>query len=55
MAAIGETLQQRIQRFTGFDVYHFSFFKQGFMHTLEEIPRVRSPIEFYASITIAGF
>ena len=28
----GETVQQRIQRLTGFDVYQCPFCKQGFMH-----------------------
>ena len=50
----GETVQQRIQRLTGFDLYHCPFCKQGFMHTLEEIPRVRSPSGFFASIMITG-
>jgi hypothetical protein len=48
----GETVQQRIQRLTGFDVYQCPFCKQGFMHTLEEMPRVRSPSGFYASIML---
>jgi len=48
----GETVQQRIQRLTGFDVYQCPFCKQGFMHTLEEMPRIRSPSGFYASIML---
>lgn len=48
----GETVQQRIQRLTGFDVYQCPFCKQGFMHTFEEMPRVRSPSGFYASIML---
>ena len=48
----GETVQQRIQRLTGFDVYQCPFCKQGHMHILEEIPRVRSPSGFYASIMV---
>jgi hypothetical protein len=48
----GETVQQRIQRLTGFDLYQCPFCKQGFMHTLEEVPRVRSPSGFYASIML---
>lgn len=48
----GETVQQRIQRLTGFDVYQCPFCKQGFMHMLEEMPRVRSPSGFYASIML---
>jgi len=50
----GETVQQRIQRLTGFDVYQCPLCKQGFMHTLEEMPRVRSPSGFYASIMTTG-
>ena len=50
----GETVQQRIQRLTGFDLYQCPFCKQGFMHTLEEMPRVRSPSGFYASIMATG-
>ena len=46
-----ETVQQRIQRLTGFDVYQCPFCKQGFMHVVEEMSRVRSPSGFYASIT----
>jgi len=49
-----ETVQQRIQRLTGFDVYQCPLCKQGFMHTLEEMPRARSPSGFYASIMITG-
>lgn len=44
-----ETVQQRIQRLTGFDLYQCPFCKQGFMHMLEEMPRARSPSGFYAS------
>jgi len=38
-----ETVQERIKRLTGFDVYQCPFCKQGTMHTVEVIPRIRSP------------
>ena len=43
-----ETTQERIKRLTGFDVYRCPFCKQGTMHRVEELPRVRSPTSFYA-------
>jgi hypothetical protein len=46
-----ETVQQSIHRLTGFDVYQCPFCKQGFMHVLEVMPRIRSPSGFYAQIT----
>ena len=39
-----ETVQERIKRITGFDVYLCPFCKQGSMHTVEVIPRIRSPV-----------
>lgn len=45
-----ETVQERIKRLTGFDVYRCPFCKTGTMHRIEELPRVRSPSGFYASI-----
>jgi hypothetical protein len=45
-----ETTQQRIKRLTGFDVYQCPFCKQGMMHVVEEMPRVRSPTGYYAII-----
>ncbi len=38
-----ETTQERILRLTGFDVYQCPFCKTGRMHTIEIVPRVRSP------------
>ncbi len=38
-----ETVQQRIQRLTGFDVYQCPYCKKGYMHNIEELPRIRSP------------
>lgn len=45
-----ETVQQRIHRLTGFDLHQCPFCKQGFMHVLEVMPRIRSPSGFYAQI-----
>ncbi|HJY63830.1 MAG TPA: transposase [Ignavibacteria bacterium] len=39
----GESVQERIKRLTGFDVYQCPFCKQGIMHTVEVLPRIRSP------------
>ena len=41
-----ETTQERILRLTGFDVYRCPFCKQGQMHTVEIIPKIRSPVKF---------
>jgi len=41
-----ETTQQRILRLTGFDVYKCPFCKEGQMHTVEIIPKIRSPVKF---------
>ncbi len=43
-----ETVQERLQRLTRFDVYLCPFCKKGQMHRLEELPKVRSPATFYA-------
>lgn len=40
---VKETTQERILRLIGFDVYQCPFCKIGRMHTIEIIPRVRSP------------
>jgi hypothetical protein len=42
-----ETIQQRLKRLTGFDVYQCPFCRKGTMHRMEELPRVRSPAAFY--------
>ena len=41
-----ETVQQRFKRLTGFDVYRCPYCKQGKMHKTEELPRIRSPVDF---------
>ena len=41
-----ETVQQRIERLTGFDVYQCPYCKKGHMHTIEVLPRIRSPGNF---------
>ena len=38
-----ETVQQRIERLTGYDVYKCPYCKKGHMHTIEVLPRIRSP------------
>jgi len=38
-----ETAPQRILRLTGFDRYQCPFCKAGIMHTVELLPRIRSP------------
>ena len=38
-----ETVQQRIRRLTGFDVYQCPFCKKGQMHIVDVLPRIRSP------------
>lgn len=43
-----ETNQERIKRLTGFDVYRCPFCKKGVMQRVEELPRVRSPTNFYS-------
>ncbi len=46
-----ESPQERLLRLTGFDVYRCPFCKQGTMCRIEELPRVRSPSDFYAQNT----
>ena len=41
-----ETVQQRIERLTSFDVYQCPYCKKGHMHTIEVLPRIRSPANF---------
>ena len=41
-----ETTLERIVRLTGFDVYKCPFCKEGQMHTVEIIPKIRSPVKF---------
>jgi hypothetical protein len=38
-----ETVQQRMKRLTGFDLYQCPFCKQGTMHIVDVLPRIRSP------------
>ena len=38
-----ETTQERLLRITGFDMYQCPYCKTGRMHTIEIVPRVRSP------------
>lgn len=45
-----ESSQQRLLRLTGFDVYLCPVCKKGYMHTFEELPKIRSPTTFYAII-----
>ena len=48
-----ETTQERLMRLTGFDVYLCPFCKQGIMHRIEDMPRVRSPTIMYSQV-VAG-
>lgn len=41
-----ETVQQRLKRLTGFDVYQCPYCKKGHMHLVEDLPRIRSPGNF---------
>jgi len=41
-----ETSQERIFRLTGFDIYQCPACKNGVMHTIRELPRIRSPCGF---------
>ena len=41
-----ETVQQRIERLTGFDVYRCPYCKKGYMREVEVLPRIRSPGNF---------
>ena len=45
-----ETVPQRMKRLTGFDIYQCPFCKKGQMHTIEELPRIRSPVKFLQAI-----
>ena len=40
---VNETIQERIVRLTGFDRIRCPFCKTGIMHTVELLPRIRSP------------
>ncbi len=50
----GETVQQRMKRLTGFDIQQCPFCKEGRMHTVEIIPRIRSPVKFLTSNRISS-
>ena len=41
-----ESVQERLKRLTGFDIYQCPFCKKGQMHTIEILPRIRSPMKF---------
>ncbi len=41
-----QTTQERILRLTGFDIIQCPFCKKGEMHTIEIIPKIRSPVRF---------
>jgi len=41
-----ENVLERIKRLAGFDVCTCPFCKKGKMHNIEELPRIRSPVEF---------
>ncbi len=41
-----ETVQQRIERLTGFDVYLCPYCKKGHMRTIETLPPIRAPVNF---------
>ena len=41
-----ETVQQRLERLTGFDVYQCPYCKKGHMRTIKVLPRIRSPGNF---------
>ena len=40
---VNETIQERIVRLTGFDRIQCPFCKEGIMHTVELLPRIRAP------------
>lgn len=42
-----ENIQERLKRLTGFDIYKCPFCKNGQMHTIEVLPRIRSPMKFF--------
>ncbi len=41
-----ESVQERLKRITGFDIYQCQFCKKGQIHTVEVLPRIRSPGKF---------
>ena len=41
-----ESVHQRLKRLTGFDMFLCPFCKKGQMHTIEVLPRIRSPDKF---------
>lgn len=41
-----ETPEQRLKRLTGFDAHLCPYCKKGYMHTVEVLPRIRSPVNF---------
>lgn len=41
-----ESVQERLKRLTGFDIYQCPFCKKGQMHTVKVLPRIRSPGKF---------
>lgn len=41
-----ETVQQRLERLTGFDVYQCPYCKKGYMRIVKVLPRIRSPGNF---------
>lgn len=45
----GETVQQRLKRLTGFDIHQCPKCKKAVMHTIEIMPRIRSPVKFLIS------
>jgi hypothetical protein len=47
---VKESTQERLLRLTGFDVYLCPACKQGKMHRIEELPKIRSPASLYAAI-----
>jgi len=47
-----ESVQQRLHRLTGFDVFKCPYCKKGRMHSIEELPRIRSPMKFLRPMKI---
>ncbi len=47
-----ESLQERLLRLTGFDIFLCPVCNQGKLHRFEEIPKVRSPTGLYALIFV---
>jgi len=48
-----ETTQQRLKRLTGFDICLCPFCKQGTMHRIEDMPRIRSPSNLYSPMDVS--